>query len=167
MKRKIVMDSILKVEDLNINIVSDRGIAKITDNLNFKLKKGETLGIVGESGSGKSVTSKAIMGLLEIPGNNISGHIYFKGKDLLNMTEKELNRIRGNEISMIFQEPMTALNPVITIGHQLIETILLHQNVNKKKAKKIAIETLELINIPIPEKRLKQYPHELSGGMRQ
>lgn len=158
---------LLKVEDLNIEFVSDRGTAKITNNLNFELKKSETLGVVGESGSGKSVTSKAIMGLLEIPKENISGHIYFKGKDLLNKTEKELSSLRGNKISMIFQEPMTALNPVFTIGNQLIETITLHQKVSKKKAREIAIEMLKLINIPIPEKRLKQYPHELSGGMRQ
>lgn len=159
-----MVSMILQIKDLSITFTSRHGKAKAVNNLNFELKQGETLGIVGESGCGKSATSLAIMRLLDA---EISGHIFFNGEDLMSKTEDEMCQIRGNEISMVFQEPMTALNPVFTIGNQLRETIMAHQNVSKKEGMQKAIELLKLVGIPSPEKRIHQYPHELSGGMRQ
>jgi peptide/nickel transport system ATP-binding protein/oligopeptide transport system ATP-binding protein len=157
----------LKVENLRVHFKTKMGIAVASNNINFEVKAGERLGIVGESGSGKSVTAKAILRLLPSPPATITGKINFKGENLLDKTEKEMCGIRGDEISMIFQEPMTSLNPVFTIGNQLIETIVKHQKLNKKEAKEKAVEMLRLVGIPSPESRLRQYPFEFSGGMRQ
>jgi oligopeptide/dipeptide ABC transporter ATP-binding protein len=138
------------------------------DDVSFSVKPGQTLGIVGESGCGKSVTSLSIMGLIPSPPGRIaSGEIRFKGKNLVGMPTSELRKIRGNDISMIFQEPMTSLNPVFTIGNQIMESVRLHQKLGKKEAREKAIEMLRLVGIPAPERRIDDYPHQLSGGMRQ
>ena len=132
------------------------------------MEKGKTLGIVGESGCGKSITSLSIMGLVETPPGEIAGgEIIFEGEDLLKKNEKEMSKIRGKKIAMIFQEPMTSLNPVFTIGQQLVETLMLHEEMTKKQAKERAIEMLKMVKIPLAEKRFNEYPHQLSGGMRQ
>ena len=136
--------------------------------MSFFVEKGKTLGIVGESGCGKSITSLSIMGLVETPPGEIAGgEIIFEGEDLLKKNEKEMSKIRGKKIAMIFQEPMTSLNPVFTIGQQLIETLMLHEDMTKKQAKERAIEMLKMVKIPLAEKRFHEYPHQLSGGMRQ
>ena len=140
---------------------------KALDDVSFYVNEGEVLGVVGESGSGKSVTSYSLMGLIANPGKIIGGDLYFNGYHINEMSEKEMRKIRGNEVSIIFQDPMTSLNPVYTIGNQIMEVILLHTNKNKKEAKERAKELLTLVGINEPDKRLKQYPHELSGGMRQ
>ncbi|MCJ7775603.1 MAG: ABC transporter ATP-binding protein [Desulfobulbaceae bacterium] len=136
--------------------------------MDFIIRKGETLGMIGESGCGKSVSALSIMQLVASPpGKIIEGEIWFEGEDLLKKSSSEIKKIRGNDISMIFQEPMTSLNPVFTIGNQIIEPIILHQKLDKKKALKKAIEMLDLVGMPSPEKRMDNYPHQLSGGMRQ
>ncbi len=161
-------DLLLNVKNLKTYFYTEDGVVKAVDGLNFKLRKGETLGIVGESGSGKSVTSLSLIRLIASPpGKIVDGEIIFKGKDLLKLNEEEIRRIRGNEISMIFQEPMTSLNPVFTVGDQINEALILHQNMNKKEATKKSIEMLELVGIPSPNQRVREYPHQLSGGMRQ
>lgn len=161
-------EEILQVMDLKTVFYSDGEEIPAVDGISFSLRKGETLGIVGESGSGKSVTSLSIMRLIPSPpGKIVDGSILFKGQDLLKKSDEEMRRIRGNNISMIFQEPMTSLNPVYTIGRQISETIMLHQNLSKKEAMNKAVEMLQLVKIPLPGKRIKQYPHQLSGGMRQ
>lgn len=161
-------DYLLEVKDLTTVFYSGEKEIPAIENISFNIEKGETLGIVGESGSGKSVTALSIMKLIpNPPGKTIGGKILFKGKDLLQMDDKEIRKIRGNNISMIFQEPMTSLNPVYTIGNQLSETIILHQKLSKKEAMQKSLEMLKAVKISLPEKRLKQYPHELSGGMRQ
>lgn len=161
-------DEILKVNDLAVHFHLDKRIIPAVDGVSFSISKGETLGIVGESGCGKSVTALSIMRLLPSPPAKIAGgEIWFKGENLLNKTDEEMRRIRGNNISMIFQEPMTSLNPVFTIGHQIAEVLMQHKNLSKKEALSEAVEMLELVKIPLPEKRIKQYPHHLSGGMRQ
>ena len=137
------------------------------DGVDFSLRRGETLGLVGESGSGKSVTSLSIMRLIERPGAIVGGEIWFEGRDLLKLSEGDMEDIRGNEITMIFQEPMTSLNPVFTVGEQIAESVRLHRHASKKDAWDRAIEMLKLVGIPSPERRVKQYPHEMSGGMRQ
>ena len=137
------------------------------NDVTFEMHEGDVLGIVGESGSGKSVTAYSIMGLVPFPGRIIGGTIDFNGHRINDMTEKEMREIRGNEVSIIFQDPMTSLNPVYTIGNQIREVILLHTDMNKEQANERALELLTLVGINEPEKRLKQYPHELSGGMRQ
>jgi oligopeptide/dipeptide ABC transporter ATP-binding protein len=138
------------------------------DDVSFSVKPGETLGIVGESGCGKSVTSLSIMGLIPNPPGRIAGgEILFNGKNLVGMPAREMRKIRGNEISMIFQEPMTSLNPVFTIGNQIMESVILHQRLSKKAAREKAIDMLRLVGIPAPERRIDDYPHQLSGGMRQ
>lgn len=137
------------------------------ENISFHINKGETIGIVGESGCGKSVTSLSIMRLLPSNGKIACGEIVFDNKNLVTLPDKEMRNIRGNEISMIFQEPMTSLNPVYTVGDQIAETIRLHQNIDKKKSLLHAVEALKVVGIPSPEKRVKEYPHQLSGGMRQ
>ena len=138
------------------------------NDVSFFVEKGKTLGIVGESGCGKSITSLSIMGLVETPPGEIAGgEIIFEGEDLLKKNEKEMSKIRGKKIAMIFQEPMTSLNPVFTIGQQLIETLMLHEDMTKKQAKERAIEMLKMVKIPLAEKRFHEYPHQLSGGMRQ
>jgi oligopeptide/dipeptide ABC transporter ATP-binding protein len=161
-------ETILEVKNLQTYFYTDEGISKAVNGISFKLKKGETLGIVGESGSGKSITSLSLLGLIPSPPGKIAGgSILFKGEDLLAKTEKQMRSIRGNEISMIFQEPMTSLNPVYSAGEQIAEAIRLHQKLGKKEAWEKAVEMLRLVGIPSPEKRAKQEPHELSGGMRQ
>ncbi|WP_368506033.1 ABC transporter ATP-binding protein [Alkalihalophilus sp. As8PL] len=140
---------------------------KAVDGVTFDVPKGKTLGIVGESGSGKSITSLSILRLIQNPGKVVGGEILFKGEDLLSKTEAKMRKIRGNEISMIFQEPMTSLNPVYTVGQQIGESFQIHEGLGKKKAIERSIEMLKLVGIPSPEKRVHQYPYELSGGMRQ
>jgi len=140
---------------------------KAVDGVSFAVPKGKTLGIVGESGSGKSITSLSILRLIQSPGKIKGGEIIFKGEDLLEKTEREMRQVRGNEISMIFQEPMTSLNPVYTVGAQISESFMIHQNMTKKEAMQRSVDMLELVGIPSPKERIKQYPHELSGGMRQ
>lgn len=159
---------ILEVTNLKTYFYSDGREIKAVDGVDFTINKGETLGIVGESGSGKSITSLSIMRLIDSPpGKIVDGEINFKGENLLKKSEEEMRSIRGNEISMIFQEPMTSLNPVFTIGEQIAEAIRIHQGLSRKDAWNKAIDMLRLVGIPSPEKRAKQEPHELSGGMRQ
>ncbi len=161
-------EKILEVKNLRTSFFTEEGEVKAVDDVSFNVFKGKTLGIVGESGSGKSVTSLSIMRLIpNPPGKVVGGEILYKGKDLLKMDLAEMRKIRGNEISMIFQEPMTSLNPVFTIGNQLFEAIELHQDLPSSEVKNKAIEMLQLVGIPSPEKRLYDYPHQLSGGMRQ
>jgi oligopeptide/dipeptide ABC transporter ATP-binding protein len=160
--------TILAVKGLKTCFYTDGSIIAAVDNVNFTLREGETLGIVGESGCGKSVTALSILGLIpDPPGKIVSGEILFDGRDLLKMSSAEIRKIRGNKISMIFQEPMTSLNPVFTIGRQITEVIRLHQGMNKKEAEEKAVEMLQLVSIPLPEKIIHQYPHQLSGGMLQ
>lgn len=161
-------DSILRVNDLKTYFYTRGGIVKAVDGLTFDLKKGETLGIVGESGCGKSMTALSVMRLIpEPPGKIVGGSVHLEGRDLLAASDDEMRAIRGNEISMIFQEPMTSLNPVISVGRQIREAIILHQDLTKAEANARAIEMLRLVKIPEPEQRAKEYPHQLSGGMRQ
>ena len=160
--------SLLEVKDLKTYFYTDSGVAKAVDGVTFSLDKGKTLGIVGESGCGKSVTSLSIMRLVDpATGRNEGGSIIFDGQDLLKLPEKEMRKLRGNRISMIFQEPMTSLNPVFTIGDQIEESLKLHKGMDKKAARDRAIELLELVGIPEAGKRVDEYPHQLSGGMRQ
>jgi len=159
---------ILRVKDLAVHFHLEKRVIPAVDGISFSVSKGETLGIVGESGCGKSVTALSIMGLLPCPPAKIAGgEIWFKGENLLEKTEQEMRRIRGNDISMIFQEPMTSLNPVFTVGYQVSEVIMRHKNLPKKEALAEAVEMLKLVKIPLPERIIKQYPHHLSGGMRQ
>ena len=160
--------TLLKVEDLTIKFKSRQGVVQAVDRLGFELVQGRSLGIVGESGSGKSVTSLAIMGLLQNANSEITGKIEFDGVDLLKLSREEMRKVRGKSVSMIFQEPMTSLNPLHTCGKQIMEPILIHQkDVSKQDAKKYAIEMLRMIGIPSPEQRFHEYPHQMSGGMRQ
>lgn len=158
---------LLQVEDLKTYFYTASGVAKAVDGVNFSLEYGKTLGIVGESGCGKSVTSSSIMRLLPRNGKIVDGRILFEGRDLAQMSSKDMLNIRGNEISMIFQDPMTSLDPVFTIGSQILEVINAHQNLPQEEARKYALDVLRLVGIPEPEKRMKSYPHEFSGGMRQ
>jgi peptide/nickel transport system ATP-binding protein len=159
---------ILEVKGLKTHFTTKRGVSKAVDGIDFTLHKGETLGIVGESGCGKSITSLSILRLIPSPPGKIAGgSILFKGKDLVTMSEDEMRKVRGNEISMIFQEPMTSLNPVIPVGEQIAEALRLHQKMGKKEAWAKSVEMLKLVGIPSPEKRAKQEPFQLSGGMRQ
>jgi dipeptide transport system ATP-binding protein len=162
------MEKVLQVKDLQVSFSTYGGEVKAVRGVSFNLHKGETLAIVGESGCGKSVTAQSIMRLIpDPPGKIIGGEILFKGKDLIKLKEADLRKIRGANISMIFQDPMTALNPTLSIGEQIMEGIIQHNKISRVKAKKIAIEMLTLVGIPDPEQRLKQYPHQFSGGMRQ
>ena len=158
---------LLEVNDLRTSFFTDAGEVKAVNGISFQLDRGKVLGIVGESGSGKSVTAYSIMQILASTGKIVGGSIKLDGEELVNAGEKTMRKVRGNKISIIFQDPMTSLNPTHTIGHQLTEAILLHTGRNKKQAKERAVEMLRLVNINEPEKRMKQYPHELSGGMRQ
>jgi len=159
---------ILQVKNLKTYFKTDNGIAHAVDNVSFNLNAGETLGIVGESGCGKSVTSLSIMRLIDQPpGFFAGGEILFKGENLLEMNDDQMRNVRGNKISMIFQEPMTSLNPVFTIGNQIIEAVQLHQKLDFEKSRKKAIDMLDLVGIPAPDQRIDEYPHQLSGGMRQ
>ena len=160
-------EKVLQVKDLELWFVNENGAKKILNGISFDIYKGETLGIVGESGCGKSVTSLSIMRLLNEPPATLRGEINFQGRNLLALSEKQMQPIRGDRISMIFQEPMTSLNPVFTIGDQLTETFVLHQGATKKEAKEKVIDLLRMVRIPEPEQRFKEFPHQLSGGMRQ
>jgi len=159
-------NSLLEVKDLRVSFKSKKKTTNIVAGLSFQVEKGKTLCIVGESGCGKSMTSLSVMGLLPKTGFT-EGEILLKGENLTDKSMKQMSKIRGNQISMIFQEPMTSLNPVQTVGKQIAETIILHQNLSKKDAREKAIDMLRLVGIPSPEKRIDSYPHELSGGMRQ
>ncbi|SMB81574.1 oligopeptide transport system ATP-binding protein [Desulfonispora thiosulfatigenes DSM 11270] len=159
---------LLQIKGLKTHFFTGDVPVKAVDGVDLVVDKGQTLGIVGESGSGKSVTSLSIMRLIaNPPGKIVAGEIIFEGRDLLKISDNEMREIRGNEISMIFQDPMTALNPSFTVGDQIAETIKLHQNCDKKQALEKAVEMLTLVGIPEPRERVKQYPHEFSGGMRQ
>ncbi|MGA5690495.1 ABC transporter ATP-binding protein [Cytobacillus pseudoceanisediminis] len=161
-------ETILEVKNLKTHFFSGKKVIKAVDGVDFDVKRGETLGIVGESGSGKSITSLSIMRLIaEPPGKIVDGEINFRGKNLLSETEEGMRQMRGNKISMIFQEPMTSLNPVYSVGEQIAEAFRIHQKLPKKEAWQQAVEMLRLVGIPSPEKRARQEPHELSGGMRQ
>lgn len=159
---------ILTVDNLTVDFTSARGTARAIDGISFAVMPGETIAIVGESGCGKSVSSLSIMGLVPSPpGKIVDGSIKFKDRELIGLNEKEYRKVRGNDISMIFQEPMTALNPVLKISTQMVDVIRLHNKVSKSQAKARAIKMLEAVGIPSPEKRINEYPHQLSGGMRQ
>ena len=160
--------ALLEVDDLRTYFRSEGEVARAVDGVSYTILEGETLGVVGESGCGKSVTSLSIMRLIpDPPGWIDGGQIRFRGKNLLEVSEAEMRRIRGNEIAMIFQEPMTALNPVYTVGNQIVEAVRLHQGLDPEAARARAVEMLDLVGIPAPEKRVDEYPHQLSGGMRQ
>lgn len=158
---------LVDVKNERLSFFTPAGEVKALNDVSIRLKEGEVLGIVGESGSGKSVTAYSLMGLTAHPGKLLGGELHFNGHQVEKMTEKEIRKFRGNEISIIFQDPMTSLNPVYTIGNQITEVVRLHTDKTKQQAKERARELLELVGINEPEKRLKQYPHELSGGMRQ
>ncbi|GIN41973.1 ABC transporter ATP-binding protein [Heyndrickxia oleronia] len=162
------MGNLLEVKDLHVSFGTYAGEVQAVRGVSFEVKHGEAVGIVGESGCGKSVTAKSIMKLLSTPPANYkSGSIIFNGSDMIPKSEKEMQKIRGNEISMIFQDPMTSLNPTSKIGNQIMEAVLQHNKIPRKEAREVARKMLELVGIPQPEKRLDQYPHEFSGGMRQ
>ena len=160
-------EKILSVRDLRVSFETRRGIVKAVNGLSFDLNRGETLGIVGESGSGKSVSMNAVMGLLRDQNVKVSGEVIFKGANLLTKSDEEMQSIRGKEIAMVFQDPMTALTPVYTVGWHIVEQIRLHTKISKEKARQRAIEILDEVGIPDPHRRVDQYPHEFSGGMRQ
>ena len=160
-------ESLLSVENLQTHFFTDAGIARAVDGISFEIFPGETLGLVGESGCGKSITSLSIMRLVAHPGRVVGGHIRFKNKELLTLPEAQMRDVRGNDIAMIFQEPMSSLNPVYTCGFQIDEAVIQHQGLNKAEARKKTIEMLRLVGIPDPEQRADAYPHQLSGGMRQ
>jgi peptide/nickel transport system ATP-binding protein/oligopeptide transport system ATP-binding protein len=162
------MSGLLEVSDLQTQFFTDDGIVKAVDGVSFSIDRGDTFGLVGESGCGKSVTALSIIRLIpDPPGKITSGEILLEGKDLVKKSEKEMQAIRGNKISMIFQEPMTSLDPVFTIGSEITEVIQLHQGLERDEARKKAIDMLRIVGIPEPEKRMGEYPHQLSGGMRQ
>ncbi len=162
------MKNVLEVKDLSVAFKTEDGSFHAVEHISFEVARQKTLAIVGESGSGKSVTSLAIMQLLAENGTITSGEIFIDGEDILSLSPRQVQHsILGKKISMIFQEPMTALNPILKIGDQIMESITEHQQIHRKEAEKIALETLKLVGIPSPEQRMKQYPHELSGGMRQ
>ena len=160
--------ALLEVKNLKTHFFTRNGVVKSVDGTSFSIEKGEILGIVGESGAGKSITGFSILGLIDKPGKIVEGEILFDGEDLVKKSEEELRSIRGNEISMIFQDPQTSLNPVISIGEQLMEAILYHsQNVSRKEAFATCVEILKLVGLPAAKKRMTSYPHQLSGGMKQ
>ena len=158
---------LLEVDSLQAHFRTPDGVNRAVDGVSFQVEEGETLAVVGESGCGKSVTANSILRLIPEPPGKIAGSIRFRGVDLLQLSDKEMRRVRGNDISMIFQEPMTSLNPVLTVGRQLGETLRLHQRVSRRQADARAVEMLRLVGIPEAKRRLGEYPHQLSGGMRQ
>jgi oligopeptide/dipeptide ABC transporter ATP-binding protein len=163
-----MQDVLLQITGLQTYFYTEEGVAKAVDGIDLAVRKGETLGVVGESGCGKSVTALSVMRLIPAPpGKIVGGEITFEGQNLLTLSTGQMRRIRGNKISMIFQEPMTSLNPVFTIGNQITEAIRLHQGLSKKAALERAIEMLQLVGIPSPDRRVREFPHQLSGGMRQ
>ena len=160
-------EKILDIKEERLSFFTPAGEVKALNGVSFTMNQGDVLGVVGESGSGKSVTAYSVMGLTAYPGKLVGGKVWFNGHEIENMKEKDFRKIRGNEVSIIFQDPMTSLNPTYTIGNQLREAILLHTDRNRAEANARAVEMLKLVGVNEPEKRLKQYPHELSGGMRQ
>jgi len=160
-------EDLLEVSNLETHFFSYRGVVKAVDGVFFDMKKGESLGLVGETGSGKSVTALSIMRLVPPPGKIVGGEVIFQGENLLEKSEEEMRRIRGKRISMIFQDPMTSLNPVFRVGEQLAEVFIQHQKLDKKEAEKKSVDLLRSVGIPDPDRRAKQFPHQLSGGMRQ
>ena len=161
------MSSVLEVRNLKTSFFTGEGIVKAVDDVSFNVTRGETLGLVGESGCGKSVTAMSITRLVSPPGRVVGGQILLNGQDLLGLSETDMRRVRGSQISMVFQEPMTALNPVLEVGFQIAEAVAAHENVSRKEAWDRAVESMRAVSIPDPEKRAKDYPHHLSGGMRQ
>ncbi|HEU5297931.1 MAG TPA: ABC transporter ATP-binding protein, partial [bacterium] len=161
-------ETLLSVHNLKTYFYTDEGVVKAVDGLTYELHRGETLGIVGESGCGKSVHALSVMRLIPTPpGKVVEGDILFQGTNLLKLPEEEMRKIRGNRIAMIFQEPMTSLNPVLTIGEQIAEAVMLHQGLSKRDAWDRAVEMLEKVKIPLARERVRDYPHQFSGGMRQ
>ncbi len=160
-------EALLEIKDLKTYFHTENGVVPSVDGVSFSIKKGETIAVVGESGSGKSVTSLSIMGLVGSPGKVVGGEVLFEGKDLTTISNREMRKLRGNEIAMIFQEPLTSLNPLFTVGNQISESIRLHQNASKEEAKIKSIEMLKKVGIPRPDKVFSSFPHMLSGGMRQ
>lgn len=161
------MGHLLEVKDLRTHFPTRAGLVRAVDEVSFHLDRGELLGLVGESGCGKSITALSLMRLIAPPGKIVSGEILFDGKDLLKLSESEMRQMRGDDIGMIFQDPMTSLNPVYTIGEQIAEALRLHQKLSRKEAKQAAIEAMREVSIPDPARRVDDYPHQLSGGMRQ
>ncbi|MDH4247553.1 MAG: ABC transporter ATP-binding protein [Deltaproteobacteria bacterium] len=162
------LDEILRIENLKTYFYSREGVVRAVEGVSYGLRRGQTLGVVGESGCGKSVTALSILRLIpNPPGKIVDGAIYLEGKNLLTLPEPDMQALRGNDISMIFQEPMTSLNPVLTIGQQISEAVILHQRLSAKDAMNKAVEMLKLVRMPEPVRRAKEYPHQLSGGMRQ
>ncbi len=161
------MEYTLKIEHLKTQIPTSKGVLPAVDDVSIEIPKGKIIGLVGESGCGKSMTAMSVMQLVKKPGKVVDGKIMLLGRDLLEATPKEMRKVRGDEIAMIFQEPMTSLNPVYTVGHQVREAILLHQNVSRAEAKAQVLEIFRQVGIPEPEKRYNAYPHQLSGGLRQ
>jgi oligopeptide/dipeptide ABC transporter ATP-binding protein len=159
---------VLEIEDLKTHFFTPAGIVKAVDGVSYSVRSGETLGVVGESGCGKSVTALSVLRLIaEPPGRIVGGTVRFEGRNLLDLNQRQMEEIRGNEISMIFQEPMTSLNPLYTVGRQISEAIAVHQGVSRRKAMDMAVEMLRRVSIPEPEQRAHTYPHQMSGGMRQ
>jgi oligopeptide/dipeptide ABC transporter ATP-binding protein len=160
-------DALIDVRDLRTHFFTEDGVVKAVDGVSFSIPRGKTLGVVGESGCGKSVTSLSILRLVSPPGRVAGGEIFFEGRDLLKLSEEEMRRVRGRDISMIFQEPMTSLNPVFTVGFQIGEAAQLHLGMNRAQARDHAVKMLEKVRIPSPQTRVDEYPHQMSGGMRQ
>ncbi|AEY66276.1 ABC transporter ATP-binding protein [Clostridium sp. BNL1100] len=160
-------EKLLEIKDLHTFFYTDAGVVKAVNGVSFQVNKGQTIGIVGESGCGKSVMSLSIMRLIQEPGKIVEGQVIFNGQDLVKLSQSEMRKINGDRISMIFQEPMTSLNPVFTVGNQIAESLILHENLTKKQAREKAIEMISTVGIPRAEGIYDSYPHELSGGMRQ
>jgi len=163
----MAIESLLQVEHLTTVFDTDRGAVAAVDDVSFEIRAGETLGLVGESGSGKSVTALSIMRLVQPPGRIAGGRLLFKGRDLLTLDDRQMRGVRGAEISLIFQEPMTALNPVFTIGDQVAETLIVHGRASRREARRQAVDLLDAVRVPNAASRIKDYPHQLSGGLRQ
>jgi oligopeptide/dipeptide ABC transporter ATP-binding protein len=163
----VLEQPLLQVTDLNLSFFTDHGELRVVQEATFDIRAGETMALVGESGCGKTVTALAIMGLIENPGRIVRGSIRLKGQELVGLSEKDLQQIRGRRIGMIFQEPMTSLNPVFTVGNQISEVLIRHFSMDKGSARKEVLQLLQKVGIPAPERRIDQYPHELSGGMKQ
>ena len=159
--------NVLEVQNLKTYFFTDEGIVKAVDDVSFQVPKGKTLGLVGESGCGKSVTAMSIARLISAPGRIVGGQVLLNGRDIIPLSDREIRQVRGSQISMIFQEPMTALNPVLTVGFQIAEGVLAHEKISKREAWSRAVDAMKAVSIPDPEKRAKDFPHQLSGGMRQ
>ena len=160
-------EALLRVRDLKVEFATDDGVVTAVDNVSLEIQAGKVLGVVGESGSGKSVTALTILGLTRGPGARLAGEILYGGRNLLDLKERQLQRLRGNEIAMIFQDPMTSMNPVHRVGDQIAETIVIHERVSRSVARRRAVELLKEVGIPNPRERIEDYPHQFSGGMRQ